>query len=120
MGTGGVAAGDLYLKISIAPHPVFRINGIDLEVDVPVTPWEAALGAEIDVPTVDGSARVTIPQGFQSNQKLRLKEKGLKNGAQTGYLYVNIRIVVPKKLKPNERTLFKQLAETSSFQPRRN
>lgn len=117
-GALGSANGDLYLKIHIADHPVFRVDGTDLTAQVPVTPWEAALGAEIEVPTIEGVARVSIPPGFQSNQRLRLKGKGLKSGNQRGDLYAEIRVVVPKRVSGEERRLFEQLAEASSFRPR--
>jgi curved DNA-binding protein len=119
-GPGGGPAGDLYLRVRIAPHPVFRVKEADLETDVPVTPWEAALGATIEVPTVGGKAQVRLPAGIQSGQKIRLKGKGLaRKGGQRGDLYAVIRIVVPKSLSARERELFEELGRQSSFQPRR-
>jgi curved DNA-binding protein len=118
-GTGGGKRGDLYLTIHIAPHPRFRVAGANIEVDVPVTPWEAALGGEITVPLVDGSARITIPPGIASGKKIRVKGKGLaKNTNERGDLYAILQIAVPKKLSSKERALFKELAEISSFKPR--
>jgi curved DNA-binding protein len=117
--SGGVPAGDLYLKVHIAPHPLFRPNGSDLEVVVPVTPWEAALGASIRVPTMEGKANVKVPPGIRSEQKLRLKGKGLgAKGKDRGDLYAIIRIVVPKNLSSREKELFEELSKTSSFNPR--
>ncbi len=111
--------GDLYLKIKIEPHAVFRIDGADLEADLPVTPWEAALGAKVTAPLVDGSASVTIPPGARSGKKLRLKGKGLKrDGAERGDLYLVLSIVVPDHLTAKERELFQKLAEVSEFKPR--
>lgn len=117
-GTGG-KHGDLYLTIHIAPHPKFRVTGSDIEVDVPITPWEAALGAQITVPLVDGSARVTIPAGIRSGKKIRVKGKGLGGRAsEKGDLYAIVQIVVPPALSAKERALFKELASVSEFKPR--
>ena len=120
-GSGGGPAGDLYLRIHIAPHSHFRVSGNDLEVEVLLTPWEAALGAEIKVPTLDGSAAVKVPSGIQSGKKIRLRGKGLlgRNG-QRGHLYAVIGIAVPRQLESRERELFEELARTSSFAPRKD
>ncbi len=119
-GRAGGPAGDLYLIIRIAPHPRFRVRGADIEVDVPITPWEAALGAKIDLPIVGGTATLTLPAGIASGKKLRLKGKGLLAGpGQPGDLYAVIKIEVPKALTARERQLFEELARTSSFKPRR-
>lgn len=117
-GMRGGPSGDLYLRVHIAPHPVFRVKGSDLESEVPVTPWEAALGAEIRVPTVNGHATVKIPPGFQSNQRIRLRGKGLKKENQRGHHYVTVKIVVPSSLSSRERRLLQELAKVSSFNPR--
>ncbi len=119
-GVGGSPAGDLYLRVRIAPHPVFRVNGADLEADVPVAPWEAALGAGIEVPTVGGKAQIRLPAGIQSGQRIRLKGKGLaRREGGRGDLYAVIRIAVPKHLSPREKQLFEELARASSYNPRR-
>ncbi|MEW6378529.1 MAG: DnaJ C-terminal domain-containing protein [bacterium] len=118
-GMGGGPPGDLYLRVHIAPHPVFQLKGHDLIVEVPVTPWEAALGAQVEVPTMEGTARVKIPAGVQSGQRLRLRGKGLPmSGGMRGDLYAMIQVAVPKTLDPKERELFEELARHSSFQPR--
>jgi len=118
-GAGGGAAGDLYLRVRIAPHGIFRLNGTDLELDAPVTPWEAALGARIEVPIIAGKASVKLQPGTQSGQRLRLKGKGFpQKGGGHGDLYVRIRIEVPKTLSARERQLFEELSKTSAFQPR--
>jgi curved DNA-binding protein len=118
-GIGTGAPGDLFLRIHIAPHPVFQVNGHDLLVTVPVTPWEAALGAKVDVPTLDGAVKMTIPPGAQSGQRFRLRGKGLpQERGGRGDLYVTARIVVPKTLTADEQELFQQLARRSSFNPR--
>ncbi len=117
-GRGG-QAGDLYLRVRIAPHPLFRLNGQDLEVEVPVTPWEAALGARIEVPLIEGKASLKLKPGVQSGQHLRLRGKGLaqRSGTQ-GDLYAVIKIVVPSSLSAKEKELFEELARHSSFRPR--
>jgi curved DNA-binding protein len=124
-GAGSGPSGDLYLRIRIAPHSQFHVKGQDLEVDVPVAPWEAALGAKLEVPTLDGPVAITLPAGMQSGQKMRLRGKGLSvkvsstKNAKHGDLYAIVKIVVPKKLDPKERRLFEELARTSPFQPRK-
>jgi curved DNA-binding protein len=118
-GAGGGEAGDLYLRVHIEPHPLFRVSGNDLEIDVPVSPWEAALGARIEVPIVDGRAALKLPAGARSGQRLRLRGKGLpKRGGGQGDLYAVIRIDVPPRLSSREKELFEELARSSSFQPR--
>ncbi len=116
---GAESPGDLYLKVKLRPHPVFRLSGPDLEVTVPVAPWEAALGAKIKVPTLEGKANLTLKAGMNSGQKLRLRGKGL-GGSKSGRgdLYAVIRIVVPPSLTPAEKELFEKLARVSSFNPR--
>ncbi len=89
--------------IHIAPHPLFDIVGQDLEIVVPVSPWEAALGAKVTVPTLKESILLTIPPGSQAGQRLRVKGKGLVSKKQTGNLYAVLKIVMPPK--PNEQRL---------------
>jgi len=114
---GQGAAGDLYLRVSIAQHPVFKCSGRDLEVKVPVAPWEAALGARVNVPTMEGRAALTIAPGAQGGQRFRLKGKGFP-GRPPGDLFATVEIVVPKSLSTEERRLFEELAKVSSFRPR--
>ena len=116
----GGAAGDLYLRVKIAPHPVFRVNGHDIEVELLLAPWEAALGAKVTIPTLEGSAALTIPPGTESGQRMRLRGKGLRQGRglEPGDLIVAIRIVVPKILTSREEELFRELARVSAFKPR--
>jgi curved DNA-binding protein len=117
---GGGTAGDLYLRVRVATHSIFRLNGTDLELDAPVTPWEAALGARIEVPIIGGKASVKLQPGTKSGQRLRLKGKGFpKKSGGHGDLYVRIRIEVPKNLSAKERQLFEELSKTSKFAPRR-
>ena len=116
----GGPAGDLYLRIHIAPHPTFKVDGYDLEVELPLAPWEAALGSKVTIPTLDGPASLAIPPGTESGQHMRLRGKGLRQGKglEPGDLMVAIRIVVPKKMSARERELFEELAKVSSFKPR--
>lgn len=124
-GQGGIPRGerqpvDLFLRVHIAPHPTFKLDDADLLVDVPVTPWEAALGAKIDVPTLDGMVKMTLPPGTQGGKRFRLRGKGLPRiGGERGDLYVTIQVTVPPSLTPKERELFQELQRTSSFNPRR-
>lgn len=118
-GVGGGPNGDLYLKVHIRPHQLFRINGSNLETEVPLSPWEAALGTKVELTTMTGEVNLTIPAGVQSGQKLRLRDKGMpipKGGH--GDLYAVIKIVVPKKLSEEEQELFEQLSRVSAFEPR--
>ncbi|MFD9573406.1 DnaJ C-terminal domain-containing protein [Streptomyces sp. NPDC059982] len=120
-GSGEAPAGDLYLRVRIQPHPRFRPDGRDVHVQLPVTPWEAALGATVPVPTPGGgTAKVTVPAGSSSGRRLRLRGEGMPNprGAK-GDLYAELRIMVPPTLGARERELFEELAATSSFDPRR-
>lgn len=114
---GEGASGDLYLHVSIAPHPVFKWSGKNIEVTVPVAPWEAALGAKINVPTMEGKAALTIAAGTQSGQRFRLRGKGFP-GRHPGDLIITVQIAVPSSLSARERKLFEELAGTSSFKPR--
>lgn len=120
-GMGGGPPGDLYLRVKLEPHPRFRANGHDLEVDVQIAPWEAALGATVEVPVMNGTVNLKIPSGTQSGQKLRLRGKGLpRNGDGPGDLFARVKIVVPKELNAREKELFSKLAEESSFNPRQS
>ncbi|MDN0195930.1 MULTISPECIES: J domain-containing protein [Streptomyces] len=114
-------AGDLYLRVRIQPHPEFRLDGRDVHVRLPVTPWEAALGATVPVPTPSGAtAKVTVPAGSSSGRRLRLRGEGMPGprGAN-GDLYAELRIMVPPRLSDRERELMEELAAVSSFDPRR-
>jgi len=118
-GAHGGPAGDIYLHVTIAPHPVFRPAGHDLHFDLPLAPWEAALGAEVQVPTLGGPVLLTVPPGTQAGRKLRLRGRGLAAGhGSRGDLYAHVRIEVPARLTPRERELFETLARESRFDPR--
>jgi curved DNA-binding protein len=118
-GTGGGPAGDLYLRVRLRPHSQFRLENGHLQVDVPVSPWEAALGGTIEVPTLTGSSRVRLPAGSSSGRRLRVRGRGWpeRDGGR-GDLYARVQVVVPKTLSERERELFEALADASSFDPR--
>ncbi|MEU0919268.1 DnaJ C-terminal domain-containing protein [Streptomyces cyaneofuscatus] len=120
-GSGAAPAGDLHLRVRIQSHPQFRLDGRDVHVQVPVTPWEAALGATVPVPTPGGgTAKVTVPAGSSSGRRLRLRGEGMPNArGANGDLYAELRVMVPPTLGARERELFEELAATSSFDPRR-
>jgi curved DNA-binding protein len=112
--------GDLLLRVKLKPHPRFRVKGADITVDLPVAPWEAALGATVPVQTLTGTAQLTVPPGSSSGRRLRLRGEGLtREGGSKGDLYAVVSIKVPKKLTKKERDLFEQLAKTSKFDPRK-
>ena len=118
-GRNGGADGDIYLHITLAPHPVFRADHHDLYFDLALAPWEAALGAEVEVPTLDAPVVLTVPAATRSGRKLRLRGRGLANGhGGRGDLYAVVRIDVPATLTDRERELFGELAKTSHFNPR--
>jgi curved DNA-binding protein len=118
-GMNGGPPGDLYLQIALVPHPLFRVSSHDLEIDVPVTPWEAGLGAEVEVPTLEGHVKMKVPAGSRSGQKLRLAGKGLpKPGGGAGDLYAVLTIEVPGTLTEREKKLYEELRQVSRFDPR--
>ena len=118
-GTGGAAKGDIYLLVEVEPHLRYRIKGRDIYIDLPVTPWEAALGAEIQVDTLAGPISLKVPHATQGGQKLRLKGKGLPNDkGSPGDLYAVIQIKVPRVMSTKEKEMFEELRRTSDFNPR--
>jgi curved DNA-binding protein len=118
-GVNGGPPGDLYLQIALQPHPLFRASGHDLELEVPVAPWEAALGAEIEVPTLEGRVKMKVPPGSKSGQKLRLAGKGLPlPGGGAGDLYAILGIALPATLTEREKELYEELRKASRFDPR--
>jgi curved DNA-binding protein len=124
-GQGGVGAGgpngDLYLRVHILPHKTFTVNGTDLEAEVVISPWEAALGSKVEMNTLTGPVNLTIPPGVQSGQKLRLRGKGMPaSQGWFGDLYAVIKIAVPRQLSPQERELFEELSRVSEFNPRQS
>ena len=118
-GRDGGPAGDLYMLVQLKPDPRFRRQGDDLQVDVRVTPWEAAIGATVPVATLSGTAQVRVPAGSSSGRRLRLRGRGLPTGGGgRGDLYATVQIAVPKQLSDDERELFEKLAAVSDFNPR--
>jgi len=119
-GIGGGKPGDLYLEIAFNPHSRFRVDGADVYVDLPLAPWEAALGATVDVPTPDGAVQLTVPKGSAAGRKLRLKGRGLP-GKNPGDFYAVLAIVVPKAESDAARAAYENLAKAfPSFEPRPN
>ena len=118
-GANGGPPGDLYLQIALEPHPLYRVSGHDLEIEVPIAPWEAALGAQVEVPTLEGRVTMKVPPGSKGGQKLRLAGKGLpRPGGGAGDLYAALNIVVPGTLTEREKKLYEELREASRFDAR--
>lgn len=118
-GLNGGPNGNLYLNIALQPHPLYRVTGHDLYLDLPLAPWEAALGATVEVPTLGGPVNLKVPAGTSSGRKLRLGGRGLpKRDAGAGDLYATIQIVAPAAPGEREQALYKELAEISKFNPR--
>lgn len=118
-GFNGGRDGDLYINVVLHPHPLFRVSGHDLYLDLPLAPWEAALGTTVQVPTPNGPVRLKIPPGTQGGQQLRLSKRGLpKPRSGEGDLFAIVQIVLPTTLNEQERSLFRQLADGSTFNPR--
>jgi curved DNA-binding protein len=119
-GMGGGPAGDLYLVVRLLPHPRFRVEGKDIVVDLPLAPWEGALGADVPVTTPDGETKVTVPPATSTGRRLRLRGQGMPDPrGKPGDLYAEVKIMVPSRLTDRERELFSELAAVSTFDPRR-
>lgn len=120
-GSGDAPPGDLYLVVRIKPHARFRLDGRDITVDLPVSPWEAVLGATVAVRTPAGEAKVKVPPGSSTGRRLRLRGEGMPNPrGGNGDLYAEIKVMVPPKPTARERELFERLAAESTFDPRRS
>jgi curved DNA-binding protein len=118
-GANGGPAGDLYLHISLEAHPLFKVSGHDIELEVPLAPWEAALGAQVEVPTLEARVSMKIPAGSRAGQRLRLAGKGLplpRGGA--GDLYAVLTISFPPSPSEQEKKLYEELRHISRFDPR--
>jgi curved DNA-binding protein len=119
-GMGDGPPGDLYLVVRLLPHPLFRVRGKDILVDLRLAPWEAALGATVPVATPGGESKVTVPAGTSTGRRLRLRGEGMPaRSGQPGDVIAEVKIMVPPRLTDRERELFSQLAEVSTFDPRR-
>ncbi len=115
----GIGGGDLYLKINVSPHQFFRLEGVNIYCQLPITPAEAVLGGFVEVPTLDGLVKISLPESVTSGQKLRLAGKGFPaEDGRRGDQLLEIQIVVPKNLLPAERELYEKLREIESFNPR--
>lgn len=111
-GARGGKSGDLFLRVRLASHPDFLVEGSDLIHELKIAPWQAALGAELKVPTLGGTARLKIPAGTQGGQRFRLREQGLSGASgKRGDLYVVVQVQIPKKLTEKEREIWRQLVE---------
>lgn len=117
-GIGGGPAGDLYLKVQIAPHPLYKLEGNNIIYNLPLAPWEAALGSKVRVPTLDGEVDLNIAPGTGSGKKMRLRDRGLGSGSNKGDQLVVVQIQVPTKMDEAEKELWQKLAETSKFKAR--
>ncbi len=117
-GSGGGSAGDLYLEIEFKPHPRFRVDGSDVYVDLPVAPWEAALGATVEAATPDGPVQLSVPKGSTAGRKLRLKGRGLP-GKNPGDLYAVLAVALPAADGDRAREAYEAMATSfAGFDPR--
>lgn len=115
----GINGGDLYLKITVEPHPLFKIEGTDIYCQIPITPSEAVLGGQVEAPTLDGLVKMTIPPGVRSGQRLRLAGKGYPSDkGKRGDQLVEIQIVTPKNISQEERQLYEKIRQIENFRPR--
>lgn len=112
--------GDLYLRIKVKSHPIFKRRQDDIYLELPITYYEAALGKQIDVPTLDGTAKVSVPSGVQNGTKLRLKGKGVQNikSKKRGDQYVVVKVVMPDNIEESDKKVFEKLAESNTYDPR--
>lgn len=118
-GFNGGKQGDLYLTIQVRPHSLYKTSGHDLFIDLPLAPWEAALGTAVQIPTLGGVVEMTIPAGTTAGRKFRLSGRGMPDSkGKHGDLYAVVSITVPAQLSAKERELFRQLAEVTTFRPR--
>ena len=119
-GRNGGPAGDMYLVVRVRPHRLYRVSGDDLEIDLPVYPWEAAQGTEVEVPTLDGPVALKVPPGAPAGQRLRLRGKGLpRRDGSRGDLYARLRLVLPSTLTEEQRRLLEQVGKLTTESPRR-
>ena len=118
-GTGGAGAGDLYLRVRLAKHPDFEVHSHNLIYEAELAPWEAVLGTNLSVPTLDGRVNIRIPPGTQSGQKLRVRGRGLPlRDGEKGDLIIVAKVEVPTQVSESERQLWEQLSRESKFNPR--
>ena len=118
-GAGGGPNGDLYLEVQILPHTIFKLDDRNVLLDLPITPWEAALGAQIEVPTLGGRVEAKIPAGSQSGKKLRLKKRGLP-GNPPGDQIVTLQIMMPDASSEEDKSYYEEMAKRFKFDPRKS
>ncbi|MDP8932773.1 MAG: J domain-containing protein [Cyanobacteriota bacterium] len=117
----GMGGGDLYLKITVSPHPFFRLEMSDICCELPLTPSEAVLGGDIEVPTLDGLVKMKLPPGVTSGKRLRLANKGYPTGnGDRGDQLVEIQVLIPKEISEEERELYEKLRQIETFKPRQD
>lgn len=120
-GQGGEATGDLFLRVRLARHPDFTVREADLHGDLDLAPWEAVLGVHVNVPTLDGLATLRVPPGTAAGSQLRLRALGLRrDDGSRGNIYLTMHVRTPHPISPAEQALWEQLAQQSSFKPRRD
>ena len=120
-GKNGGKNGDMYIKINIQNNSKFKLQGYDIATDLFLTPWEAALGKRVTIDSIDDTVSLYVPPGIQSGEKVRIPQKGYKDGlGSRGDLIAEVKTVVPKKLTDDEKELFEKLKSISNFNPRQN
>jgi curved DNA-binding protein len=119
-GMGGGPKGDLYLEIDLQNHPLFKVDGNDILLNLPLAPWESALGKKVEIPTLKGKVAMNIPAGTQSGAKLRIKGRGLGKGAKAGNQYIIIQIHTPKAETIEQKEFYEKMAQDFDFNPRKN
>lgn len=120
-GENGGQNGDLFIEINLTENSKFKLKGSDLYTELPITPWEACLGSVVPLETIEDEIKVDIPQGIQTGDKIKISNKGYKNGnGERGNLFVQIKIVTPKVLTKEEKKIFEELNKVSKFNPRLN
>ena len=118
-GTNGGKNGDLFIKINVLNNKKFKLDGCDIVTDLYITPWEAALGKKVNIESIEDTVAIYIPPGIQSGERLRIAQKGYKDGqGGRGDLVANVKTVVPKELTEKEKELFEELKQISKFNPR--
>jgi curved DNA-binding protein len=115
----GSSTGDLYLRVRLARHPDFSVQAADLYCELNLAPWEAVLGVQVKIPTLDGQTSLRVPPGTASGSQLRLRGLGLpREKSSRGDLYATVRIMTPSPVSPEEHAIWEQLAKISKFKPR--
>jgi curved DNA-binding protein len=118
-GMGGGKAGDLYLEVDLRDHPLYRVDGTDVYLDLPVSPWEAALGATVKVPTPTGAVDLKVPPESQQGRKMRLKGRGIP-GKEPGDFYVVLNVALPAARSDEAKAIYRQMESKLGFDPRAN